>query len=370
MFVKIDQDESRFKQIVRGKIRKELKKFMSQGELIGRQGKDLVSIPLPQIDIPHFVRDPRKGNGVGQGEGEVGTPLGSGGDQDGSGQGQAGSDPGEHYLEVEMNYEDLAEIMAEELELPKILPKGNANLDNAKPRYTGVNTAGPESLRHFKRTYRQALKRQISSGTYDFEKPIIVPIREDKRYRVSHPVIQPQTRAVIIYMMDVSGSMGAEQKEIVRRESFWLDTWLRAQYKGLETRFIVHDAVAREVDRETFYRIRESGGTIISSAYKLCLQMIEEKYDPASWNIYPFHFSDGDNWSGSDTQECLKLIQEELLTKCNAFFYGQVESEYGSGQFLRDLTEKFGQDERVITSKISSRADIYKSIKEFLGKGK
>ena len=70
-------------------------------------------------------------------------------------------------------------------------------------------------------------------------------------------------------MMDVSGSMGDEQKEIVRIESFWIDAWLQSQYKGLESRYIIHDAVAREVDRETFFHTRESGGTMISSAYKL-----------------------------------------------------------------------------------------------------
>ena len=107
----------------------------------------------------------------------------------------------------------------------------------------------------------------------------------------------PATNAVIIYMMDVSGSMGDEQKEIVRIESFWIDTWLRKQYKGLETRFIIHDAVAREVDRDTFFHTRESGGTMISSAYKLALEMIEARLPACEWNIYPFHFSDGDNWS-------------------------------------------------------------------------
>ena len=76
-------------------------------------------------------------------------------------------------------------------------------------------------------------------------------------------------------MMDVSGSMGDEQKEIVRIESFWIDAWLKKQYKGLETRYIIHDAVAREVDRDTFFRTRESGGTMISSAYKLAAQIID-----------------------------------------------------------------------------------------------
>src|SRR5207249_3476256 len=93
----------------------------------------------------------------------------------------------------------------------------------------------------------------------------------------------PQSNAVVIYMMDVSGSMGDEQKEIVRIESFWIDTWLRSNYKGLETRYIIHDAVAREVDRETFFHTRESGGTMISSAYKLCKEIMEADYDTGSW---------------------------------------------------------------------------------------
>lgn len=368
MFVKIDSDHSRFKQIIRGKIKKELRRFISQGELIGRQGKDLVSIPLPQIDIPHFVYDPHQKGGVGQGNGQPGQVIGVG---EGEGQGhQAGSEPAEHLLEVDISFDELAAILGEELELPRIQPKGNASLESEKPRYTGINTTGPESLRHFKRTYRQALKRQMVSGTYDSKNPLIIPIREDRRYRVYKNVVQPENKAVIIYMMDVSGSMGSEQKEIVRIESFWIDTWIRSQYKGLETRYIVHDAVAREVDRETFYRTRESGGTIISSAYKLCLEMLKNEYQTSEWNIYPFHFSDGDNWSGSDTQECLKLLVDEVIPRSNVFCYGQVESEYGSGQFLHDLLEKFSGEERVITSKISSRDAIYGSIKEFLGKGR
>ena len=76
-----------------------------------------------------------------------------------------------------------------------------------------------------------------------------------------------------MYIMDVSGSMGEEQKEIVRIESFWIDTWLRSQYKGVECRYLIHDVVAREVDRDTFFHVRESGGTAISSAYKLAAEV-------------------------------------------------------------------------------------------------
>ena len=174
----------------------------------------------------------------------------------------------------------------------------------------------------------------------------------------------------IIYMMDVSGSMGDEQKEIVRIESFWIDAWLKKQYKGLETRFIIHDAVAREVDRDTFFRTRESGGTMISSAYKLAGQIIEADYPAAEWNIYPFHFSDGDNWSVDDTLLCIELLKTKLLPVSNVFCYGQVESPYGSGQFIKDLREHLGKDDRVIVSEIRDRDAIVESIKDFLGKGK
>jgi uncharacterized sporulation protein YeaH/YhbH (DUF444 family) len=225
-------------------------------------------------------------------------------------------------------------------------------------------------MRHFRKTYREALKRQIASGSYDPKNPVVVPVREDMRYRSWKTLTEPVANAVIIYMMDVSGSMGDEQKEIVRIESFWIDTWLKHQYKGLEARYIIHDAVAREVDRETFFRTRESGGTMISSAYKLAADMIEQHFPTDQWNIYLFHFSDGDNWSVDDTLLCVQLLKDKLLPVANVFCYGQVESPYGSGQFIKDLDEHLGDDERLLTSEIRDREGIVDSIRDFLGKGK
>ena len=156
----------------------------------------------------------------------------------------------------------------------------------------------------------------------------------------------------------------------MRLESFWINTWLRKHYKGLETRFIIHDAAAREVDENTFFRTSESGGTLISSAYKLCQKIIEEDYPVNEWNIYPFHFSDGDNWSGEDTKVCIKLLREFFFPKVNVFCYGQVESKYGSGQFLKDLQKEFSSEDQLILSQIESRDKILDSIQDFLGKGK
>src|ERR671930_649022 len=127
-------------------------------------------------------------------------------------------------------------------------------------------------------------------------------------------------------MLDVSGSMSDNKKQLVRLTAFWIDTWLQVHYKNLTTRYIVHDAQAHEVDADTFYHVRENGGTRISSAYELCQQIIRRDYDPAEWNLYAFHFSDGENLGGEDDQRCLDLLDEALLPALNLFGYGQVES--------------------------------------------
>jgi uncharacterized sporulation protein YeaH/YhbH (DUF444 family) len=368
MSQKIDLDHRRFRQIIRGKIKQNLRKYISQGEMFGKRGKDTVSIPLPQVDIPHFKFGDKQQGGVGQGEGDVGDQLGQGQEQ--PGQGEAGDRPGDHMLEIEVSLAELAEIMGEELELPRIQPKGTEKIIAWKDKYSGIRTTGPESLRHFRRTFRQALRRQIAMGTYNAKDPVIIPIREDKRYRSWRSEPLPQSNAVIIYMMDVSGSMGDEQKEIVRIESFWIDTWLRSQYNGIESRYIIHDAMAKEVDRDTFFKTRESGGTMISSAYKLCTKLLDSEYPPSEWNIYPFHFSDGDNWSVDDTVTCVDLLRKELLPKVNMFCYGQVESPYGSGQFIKDLQEHFDDDDNLTVSEIKGKEAIMDSIRDFLGKGK
>ncbi len=363
--MRIEHDLSRFKQIVRGKIRQNLRKYVTHGEMIGRKGRDLVSIPIPQLDVPHFRYGKNGSGGVGQGDGEEGTPLGQGESEGGTG--AAGSDPGAHLLEVEVSLDELAAILGEELELPRIEPKGTANIEQEKSRYTSIRRSGPESLRHFKRTYMEALRRQISSNSYVPDRPRVVPIREDKRYRAWNNVDLPEANAAIIYMMDVSGSMTDDQKDIVRTAAFWLDTWLRSQYKGLERRYIIHDAAAKEVDEETFYHTRESGGTRISSAYKVAADLISRSFPASEWNIYCFQFSDGDNW-GEDNERSLDLLRREILPHVNLFCYGQVESPYGSGEYIRSLD--FAEDEeKLITAEIENKEAIYACLKKFLGTG-
>jgi uncharacterized sporulation protein YeaH/YhbH (DUF444 family) len=355
---RIQPDVNRFRQIVRGKVREELRKHLGRQELIGREGKRVVSIPIPHLETPHFVHDPG-GQGVGQGDGK--------GDAEGQ---KAGNEPGQHILEAEFTIEELATMLGEALELPRIRPKGRDELDSSGGQYSGIANVGPESLRHFRRSYRHALRRMIISGTYDPTRPRVIVDRADRRYRAWKPKPKPSANAVILYVMDVSGSMGADQKELVRIESFWLDTWIRSHYQGTRSVFIVHDAAAKEVDRETFFRIRESGGTVISSAYELCGRIIVERYPPQDWNLYLFHFTDGENYSRQDTEKCLDMLSGQLLPALNLFGYGQVESYGTSGDFHEALQSRFADDDRVALSRIPDRDAIVDSIKTLLGRGR
>jgi len=365
MVLQIDKDHQRFRRIVKGKIREDLRKFLTRSELLGREGRKYISIPIRGVDIPHFRYGDNNDSGVGRGDGKAGDAVSGDG-----GAGPGGEEEGQHILEVEVSLDELAEILGEELKLPRIQPKGKHRLTAERDRYSGVRQSGPESLRHFKRTFRRALRRQIMSGLYNPDAPRIIFERRDKVYRSWKTILNPQSNAVIIYMMDVSGSMGDEQKELVRLEAFWIDAWLRRNYHGIESRYIVHDVRAAEVDRETFFRIREDGGTRISSAFRLARELIEHRYAPSEWNVYLFHFSDGDNSSESDSRECCTIMREHLLPVLNLFGYCQVASAYGSGNFINVVHEHLSGTDAVLTSRVNTKDDIYDSIKTFFSAGR
>ncbi len=362
----IEQDTSRYRQIVRGKIKQNLRRYMTDGQLIGRQGKDLVRIPVPQVDLPHFTFGKIGSGGVGQGPGQPGDVVGGG--EPGDGEGGAGEAPGQHLREAEISIDELVELLAEELELPRIQPRGKKNIQTDVTRYTDIRKVGPESLRHFKRTYREALKRQIMAGEYDPKRPVIMPVREDRRYRSYETKPQPESNAVIIYMMDVSGSMGEREKRLVRMTAFWIDAWLKANYRNVHRRYIVHDAAAAEVDEDTFYHLHQSGGTKISSALHVCEQLLQSQYSPHDWNIYLFQFSDGDNFA-SDNARSLEIIRQSLLPAANLYCYGQVDQRHYSDSFL-DVLLDLDEVDNMVTTRIPNDDAIYDAIKSFLGKGR
>jgi hypothetical protein len=365
MISRIEQDHSRFREIIRGKVRQNLRKYMARGDIIAPQGKGSVTIPMPQINIPRFTFGDNSGGGVGQGEGQPGDPV-DGAQQPGQGKGKAGEGEGDKALEIEVSLDELAEILGEELGLPRIQPKGVHALETRKDRYVGLRSTGPESLRSFKATYKRALRRQIAMGTYDPRRPVIVPIREDRRYRSWRTDPRPHSNAVIIYMMDVSGSMGDEQKEIVRIESFWIDTWLRSQYKGLQSRYIIHDATARLVEREVFFRTRESGRDDDLVGVQALQRADRRGVRPRALEhlrvpllgrrqLVPVRRHERVREACSAT--CCCRSGEPLRLRP-----GRV-SQYGSGQFIKDLARRVSPRTKLLitVSEIKGREEIMDS---------
>ena len=367
-FLPIDRDVRRFRDIVRGKVRKNLRKFIKDDALIGKRGDHLVSVPVPEIELPRF-RHGQPEHGVGQGEGKPGDVLGRKGDQAGDGN-KGGDQPGQHILEVELTLDELAEMLGEELALPRIQPKRKANVTGQVDRYTSLRRVGPESLRQFRRTYLTALKRMVANGEYDPDDPRVVPIPDDKRYRSWKTYPVPESNAVVLYGRDVSGSMDRDKTRLVRLIAFWIDTWLKFQYKRVITRYIVHDMSAAEVDMDTFFHLHVDGGTHISAMYAKALEILEHDYQPADWNTYLFQFTDGENFD-YDNDRAVELVRDRLLKHLNLMCYGQVMPKtyfYGPSSTFMDLLKPLGA-ENMLLAQIDSDEDIYRAIKTFLGKG-
>lgn len=365
----VDTDLGRFRKIVRGKVRENLKKYLIQEQIISQQGKRGVVVPIPHIQLPYF-RFGKPEKGVGQGEGEEGEVL-SPGDR-GDGAEGAGAEPGRHFYEAELSIEELADILGEALELPRIEPKKHQQLETSIDRYTSVRRVGPESLRYMRRTMKEVLKRAISSGIYDPDDPVLVPIKADKRYRSWKSYPAPDSSAVVFLMRDFSGSMTTEKKRLVRVISFWLDTWLRRNYRKIIVVYIGHDTHAYILDAEQFFSLTTGGGTHISSGYELVSKLIKSQYDPTSWNLYGFHFTDGENFD-YDNDRAIKYLRQDLVPVMNLFGYCGIKSGFIFGAPFADRIKGAyadGLPDNLILDNVDNDDHVFGALKNFLGKGK
>lgn len=354
----IDSDQKRFKDILKGRIKNNFKRYIIRRDLVIPKGNDKFSLPVPYINLPKFMYDPKQMGGVGKGPGdEADNPFG---DEDS--QGKPGDNSAEHTKELEVTLEELAAFFLESLQLPNLQNKGKQNIPNLSRKYTSISRVGPRSLAHRKRTYLEALKRSIIDGTYVPGTPPLVK-EKDFRYRAPDVVIKPNPQAVVIYGMDVSGSMSDERKELVRTEAFWTDIYLRSQYPRIENKYIIHDTVAKETDKDTFYNVSTSGGTKISSSLELADKIIEKNYPPQEWNIYLFQFSDGDNFD--DNTKCIEIINK-MLPDINQYAYCEVGEE---GSYKNALGNEFANQPKVALAKVNNKIQCIDALKTFLGRG-
>lgn len=360
------QDQQRHMEKVKEAIKNNLPDLISEESIIASDGKEMVKIPIRSLEEYKIRYNYDKSKHVGQGDGEssVGDVIARDGRQSGqSGPGKgksAGNEPGVDYYEAEISIAEIENVLFSELELPNLKQKEEQDIVTEKIEFNDVRKKGLMGNIDKKRTILSALKRNAASG-----KPSITPIlNDDLRFKTWNEVVKPESSAVVLAMMDTSGSMGHFEKYMSRSFFFWMTRFLRSKYETVKIEFIAHHTQAKVVSEEEFFSKGESGGTICSSAYEKALELIEDKYPPSRYNIYPFHFSDGDNLT-SDNDRCLKLV-DDIMKVSNIFGYGEVNA-YRRYSTLMSAYRKI-DNPKFRHYILKEKEDVYHALKSFFRK--
>jgi uncharacterized sporulation protein YeaH/YhbH (DUF444 family) len=292
-------------------------------------------------------------------------PQGGGGKGQGKGQASDSGD-GEDEFTFALSKEEFMQVFFEDLALPHLIRTQLAETPEWKTHRAGFSSDGTPNNLHVVRSMRGALGRRIALGGESRRElhaledlvaqmlrqpsddpavkqqlkeaqeriaalkarlgliPFLDPIDLRFRSRVRVPV--PTSKAVMFCLMDVSGSMDEQRKELSKRFFILLYLFLTRHYEKIELVFIRHHTQAQEVSEDDFFHARETGGTVVSSALELMDQIIRERYNPTEWNIYGAQASDGDNWH-HDSGRCRELLAEKLLPACRYYAYVQVAEE-------------------------------------------
>ncbi len=338
-------DRQRHRQKVRESIRDNIADLIAEEAIIGKNKDKIIKVPIRGIKEYRFIYG-KNTPGVGQGDGnsQPGQVVGKG-----EGQGQAGDQAGTDYYETDVTLDELIEIMFEDLELPhmerKILREV---LSERLSKRKGYRKAGIRLRLDKKQTALSRIKRKIAAqqSVRDPSDSESAPAederfpfrKEDMIYRHFMEDVRPDSNAVVICIMDTSGSMDTTKKYLARSFFFLLYQFVSTRYRHVELVFVAHHTEAKEVTEEEFFHKGESGGTLISSGYNKALEIIRDRYHPSLWNIYAFHCSDGDNFS-SDNPATLTAAKE-LCEVCNLFGYGEIKPS-GSSSYESSLIALF-----------------------------
>ena len=374
-FKKGAKDAARHRKKVRDSIKENIQDVIGEEKIISRKKGSIVKVPVKGMKSYRFRHSSGQGGGgYGHGPGKEGDIIGEK-PKPGQKPGQPGQEAGIDYLETEIEIEELIEMMMEDLGLPNLLDKQVVETLIHKGWTTdSIKKTGIPPRLHRKRTVKEALLRNAAvvgelmrqSGKTEEEcwaawslakndaKKALEILRDPKadlsgearvfidndalRYRTIKEDVDHTSNAVILAMMDVSGSMTTEKKYLARSFFFWMNEFLKHLYKNVEIRFIAHTTEAKVVDEHTFFYQGESGGTYCYTAYEKAAELIKTRYDISRWNVYCFHFSDGEDFRTDWTVSWAKKL---LDLGINMFGFGQIEiASYAWGKLLMEAYQK------------------------------
>ncbi len=404
-------DRLRHRQKVKEAIRQNIPDIIAEESIIGKDKNRIVKVPIRGIKEYRFIYgENTPGVGSGGEDLQPGQAIGKG---KGPGQDQqAGDRPGVDYYETDISIEEVIELAFEDLQLPymdrkkfkeievetsskrKGLSKRGIPVRIRKDKTVKKHKKTEQMRRHGVSQVRKEIETLRKAGKNDeadvLEKKLNESIDEQKRIwekmgvtpregkvplqkddiiyaRLTTDIIK-ESNAVVICIMDTSGSMDTMKKYLARSFFYLLSKFVATKYKNTEVVFVAHHTEAAEVSEKDFFHKGESGGTFISSGYKKALEIIDERYSPEIWNIYVFHCSDGDNFE-SDNDATIETAKM-LANISNLFGYGEIKP-LGSGYYGNSMIRFFNSNissDNFQTVEIKRKEDVWSSFQEFTKK--
>ena len=364
-------DRARHRDKVRQAIRDNIADIIAEESIIGKDRDRIIKVPIRGIKEYRFIYgNGAPGVGQGNGQSQPGQVVGR---QQGDGQGQpdrAGDKPGVDYYETDVRLDELIELMFEDLELPDLERKRLREIPSERTaKRKGYRQVGIRQRLDKRRTMLARVKRMMATRERD-------PAADERRFpfhdddlTYKHLItdVREESNAVVVCIMDTSGSMDTMKKYLARCFFFLLYQFIRSKYRNVEIVFIAHHTEGKEVTEEEFFHKGESGGTLISSGYQKALDIIAERYHPSLWNIYAFHCSDGDNFD-TDNGNALRTAKE-LTEVCNLFGYGEIKP-MGARAYESSMLNVFRRldAENFQTVLIERKEDVWPSFKALLAK--
>jgi uncharacterized protein len=366
-------NRQRFIRKAKAQIKKSIRKGLNNRSISDTTSGEQVQIPLDGIREPNFGHNPRSGvrEGVLPGNREytqgdrIKKPSG-GGSGDGRGSKPSDSpDTGEDDFEFTLTKDEFYDMFFEDLELPDLIRKKLRSTDSWELSRAGISSAGNPSNLHVVRTMKQSISRRLvlrkpherelaelqaqldsldenhehrptlEAQIHALKKKIrgvsyVDPI--DLRYKVFEQRPKPSTTAVMMCVMDVSGSMDEHKKDLAKRFFMLLYLFLQRKYERVIVEFIRHHTEAERVDENTFFYDKMNGGTKVSSALELVCDLIHKEYDPSLYNVYVCQASDGDNWD-NDNQTCAQILENQLLPQLQYMAYVEISDIRELGEY-------------------------------------
>lgn len=406
-------NRARFIKRFKGQIRKAVSDAIGQRGVRDLDNGERIGIPGKDIEEPQFAHG-RGGTWETVSPGNDRFSRGDEIDRPQGGSGAAGSQAGQDGKGLDefaftLTREEFLDIFFDELALPNMVKRQLARIDQYRRVRAGFTQSGVPTNINLGRTMRGAAGRRIAIGAPyaarlraleqelqdllatagepggDGAQARIEPLRReiaklrarieavpfidtfDLRYNNRVRIPQPTTQAVMFCLLDVSGSMDEQRKNIAKRFFMLLYLFLTRNYERTDVVFIRHHTVAMEVDEDDFFTSRETGGTVVSSALELMRRIVAERYPSGLWNIYGAQASDGDNWN-DDSPRCSALLQESLLPLTQYFAY--IEITDGPPQNLwREYSKlQAAHPGRFAMQRIATVADIYPVFRELFKK--